>query len=201
MDTGYKTLTNLVSTGNFEDCTVSRLNTSDSQRARLNWNNSSSAFVANNFSLGVPDDAVIEGIEVLIQRRSTRTDGNVRVDARLSWNNGSSYTSYINGSSYNLTSDANQIIGGSTELWGRSWTSDELKNANFRLGVRGVSGFPTVLEINYIAVKVYYSTSGGKVYIKQSGVFGEKPILIKSGGTFVEKPVNIKVGGTFQESS
>lgn len=156
-DTGYKNPVTVESTGSWTNCTVANLNSSNNVRAALSWANSPSSFVLSDFDFQLPDNIDILGIEVLIERRTSNGSYAVRLDAELSYNNGSNWTTKKNGSNYSSTTDGNQIHGGAADLWGRSWSKSEFAVGTFQLRVTGNAiGTFGDSQVDLVQVKVYY---------------------------------------------
>jgi len=80
-----------------------------------------------------------------------------KVNIELSWDGGNTYTTTgFNNSWYcQKTGDTTRTYGNSTELWGRTWTIDELNNNNFtaRLNLTVKTLTP---QFDNIRIKVYY---------------------------------------------
>ena len=57
------------------------------------------------------------------------------------------------------TRQATTIPGGATDLWGRSWTTDQLSAANFRIRIRMLSDNASRdFFLDWIPITVYYSS-------------------------------------------
>jgi len=109
----------------------------------------------------IPAGATILGIEVQVEGYKTSDRD---ADISLSWNGGTSYTS---GSDTGLKttnmpvgsgSEAVQIYGGSSDIWGRtSWAPGEFTNANFRVKLDTISATTNqYLYVDQVQVEVYY---------------------------------------------
>ncbi|UCC20355.1 MAG: DUF2341 domain-containing protein [Promethearchaeota archaeon] len=106
-----------------------------------------------NFNLNVPNGATINGIHLEIEGVAST---NVGADVAISWNGGIDYTSEIS-RSWGFT-EQNQTYGGSSEDWGRTWSSDDFKNKNLRVRLRrNAQSAGTILYIDCIKIKVYFS--------------------------------------------
>lgn len=100
----------------------------------------------------------IDGIEASIELHSQSADLHY-LACYLSWDAGTSWTGY---KWFSPSSDTDVIItgGGATDDWGRTWSEDNLSNANFKIRCDdgGVAGYPNyVLSTDHIQVKVYYT--------------------------------------------
>ena len=119
---------------------------------------------ATNFGFSIPSGATINGIKVEIERHangdsSTRwvkdwkvyllKNGNVvgdnKADTSTKW----------------PTSDAYKSYGGSSDLWGTTWTPSDINNANFGvvLAVQMGTGIfpPSTAYVDHIRITVYYT--------------------------------------------
>jgi hypothetical protein len=124
------------------------------------------------FTFGVPSNNQITGIEVKLEGSGTTAAGSIEV--ALSWNNGSSITSYKTTGTLTAT-DAIYTLGGPGDTWGRSWTPDETADGTFTIEVRSQPSGNTV-QIDAIRVRVYHQSTGGggggggMVYVPRGGI-------------------------------
>ena len=76
---------------------------------------------------------------------------------RLSYDGGTTWTSYINTASSSWTTTiSDHIAGGQTNKWGRDWTRDEIVN-NLRVQANWIGS--TSGRLTYLPVKIYYTES------------------------------------------
>ncbi|MGE3986228.1 MAG: S8 family serine peptidase, partial [Dehalococcoidia bacterium] len=90
--------------------------------------------VFSNFTANVNSGAAINGIEVRLDGWAESTSSSPRFCVQLSWNGGSSWTTAKQTSTL-TTTEATYILGAANDTWGRTWSSSELSNANFRVRV------------------------------------------------------------------
>src|SRR3990167_9438048 len=168
-DTGFKVTGTVEAAGLWGNFTTTRLNTSDNSRTGLDDGEENSYGQCSDYTFGIPAGATINGIEVLIEARTTNTffGGNSTMTCALSWNDGTSWTS--NKTATVGQGDANYTLGGSADTWGRTWDDDEFANGTFRLRV-SASAIPSleILQIDYLAIKVYYTEAAGDKTISVS---------------------------------
>lgn len=85
------------------------------------------------FSFTFPDSnqIIINGIEVCFDAFNSKAGGQT-IEVKLSWNQGSSWTSskYTDGIGL-VDDDGYHCVGGSSDTWGRTWTAQELSSSNF----------------------------------------------------------------------
>ena len=110
----------------------------------------------SHFAFGIGSGATISGIIVSVDAYGNPASSDM--SAKLSWNNGTSWTSTK--THYNLpVSDTDTYFefGGTTDDWGHTWTSSQMSDTSFSL-------FLTVIDsdlsfIDHVRIKVYYSTN------------------------------------------
>lgn len=114
----------------------------------------------------IPAGSTINGVSVNIEAKSSANNG-CRVGVALSWNDGSSYTSYKYATLG--TSDQSSLLGGSADDWGRTWSITDFTNTNFVLKIQDndprTNGQNSDNEctnnattsVDYLDVKVYYT--------------------------------------------
>ena len=140
-------------------------NTRFSSGAVLNTLNEEYDYIGGNFDLSaLPDGATINGITVTMERR--RNGGTAVISdehLRLSLN-GSTFVGDDKGTGAPWsTSDEQVVYGGPTDLWGRAWTTAELKGASF--GVFNApkvttAGTATAAEWDWLQISIRYGESG-----------------------------------------
>ncbi len=136
-----------------------------------------------NYGFSVPAGATIEGIEVRLDWRLDGSGGTNEIRVDLSWDGGTSWTSYQSDAS-EPTSWTTVVLGGTADLWGRSWTYDEFNNANFRVRVHCYSDpvDQRAFYLDWVPVRVTYSAGvPGQVAVEK----GVTPQLSESPGQVV----------------
>lgn len=58
------------------------------------------------------------------------------------------------------TSDAVHLLGGASDIWGRSWVPSEFNSGSFRVRVTGNPSSNTV-RLDALQVRVYHQATGG----------------------------------------
>ena len=107
-----------------------------------------------NYGLGVPAGATVSGIEVRLDARADATGGAPQMCVQLSWDGGGTWTAPKKTPTL-TTSLAAYILGGPADTWGRTWTSNQLSDANFRVRVIDVaSSTARDFSLDWIAVRV-----------------------------------------------
>jgi hypothetical protein len=87
-----------------------------------------------DYNLGIPDCAIIHGIEVRLDWWLADTTGTNTMSVELSWDGGTNWTTAKTDSTATLA-EHTAILSGSTDKWGHDWTATELNNVNFRVRV------------------------------------------------------------------
>ena len=115
----------------------------------------------DNKTLSIPSGATIDGIEVILDTADNGGNGENNTGAWIKVNNGSS------DSSAKLTTAGNawdtnfsdgtdiRIAGGTTDLWGLSWTPSTAEGISVIMGWTSTAG--SAFYSNYVKVKVYYT--------------------------------------------
>lgn len=115
------------------------------------------------FGLSVPAGVTIDGIEVSVEAKRVSTFADdFTINVQLSWNGGSSWTD-AKQNTWTTTTDTYKSYGGSSDTWGRGWSSDDFSDVNFvayfYLSAGDTTGFAH--EVDHIRIKVYYTESQG----------------------------------------
>lgn len=115
--------------------------------------------LTSSYGFSIPTGATIDGIVVEVEQQQ----GTATVAQEL----GVKLIHYISGLSSNKatgatlpSSDGYVTYGSSSDLWGKTWTPDEINHSDFGaiFSVTAPSGAPTV---DHIRITVYYTASGG----------------------------------------
>jgi hypothetical protein len=113
-----------------------------------------------DFGFAIPGGSAITGIEVRLDARADSTSGTPRMCVQLSWDSGVSWTA-AKATGTLGTSMATFTLGGANELWGRTWTAENLTNASFRLRVISVSSSTSRdFFLDWVAVRPHVAASG-----------------------------------------
>jgi hypothetical protein len=109
---------------------------------------------ANNFNLAVPASAIIDGIEVAIEKRSLA--GTV-LDSRVRIIKGGviGSTERADGATW-PTTDTVVVYGGLGDLWGETWTAADVNAPSFGVAVSATDSLDTA-AIDHITITVHYS--------------------------------------------
>jgi hypothetical protein len=109
-----------------------------------------------NYNFNIPAAAVIKGIQVRLDARADAKSGSPKICVQLSWDGGTTWTTAKSTTTLSTT-EATYTLGGIADTWGRTWTSGDLSNANFRIRVIDVaSNTSRDFFLDYMAVNVTY---------------------------------------------
>jgi len=116
---------------------------------------------ATNFGFSIPTGATIDGIEVEIERRATG-DQLVKDDSLYIVKSDGNYGSSNKADTVNLwpTTDTYKTYGSPSDLWGETWTAEDINSSNFGVGISAHCYFVdygSKAEIDHIRITVYYS--------------------------------------------
>jgi polyhydroxybutyrate depolymerase len=86
----------------------------------------------SNYNLTIPTNCNVRGIEVRLDWRLDSTSGTNSMSAQLSSDEGVTWTA-LKTDTRETTAEHSGVLGSVTDTWGRSWTTEQLNNTNFRL--------------------------------------------------------------------
>jgi carboxypeptidase T len=110
-----------------------------------------------NYSFSIPSGATITGIEVRTDGWVDSPSGSPKFCVQLSWNGGTSWTTAKSTSTL-TTSEATYLLGGLADTWGRTWSSSDFANENFRVRITNVaSNTSRDFSLDWISVQVRYT--------------------------------------------
>ncbi len=112
------------------------------------------------YSFGLPNSAVIQGIEVRLDARVNSTANSPMMCVQLSWDGGATWTAPQTTPTLSTTT-ATYLVGGAANSWGRSWSGADFSNTNFRVRVIDVAAAITsTFSLDFLAVRITYQGSG-----------------------------------------
>ena len=113
--------------------------------------------VFSNYGFNIPAGSTIQGIEVKLNSRVDSTSGSPRFCVQLSWNGGASWTSPVTSATLSINETV-YTVGGVTNNWGRTWSSGEFSDANFRVRlVMVASNTSRDFSLDWVGVQVRHS--------------------------------------------
>lgn len=106
----------------------------------------------------IPDNAIINGIEVALFDTHTAKNSVSYANISLSWDNMSSWTIPKTSTQINETEfpGGDYTLGGENDTWGRSWTADEIKNY-FWVEWKTVGPDAGKVYTDWLPLTIYYS--------------------------------------------
>jgi hypothetical protein len=112
----------------------------------------------STFGFNIPAGDTITGIIIKLIASGSTAAGSVGTE--LSWNGGSATTTSSFVTSTLTTTGTLYQLGGPAALWGRSWSSTDFSDANFRLRLIANPSGNTV-KVDAIQVRVVHQATGG----------------------------------------
>jgi hypothetical protein len=110
----------------------------------------------------------------------------------LSWNNGTSWTAMKTGPNL-TTTERSDTFGSASDTWGRTWSTNELTNANLRVRIVSVSSSTSRdFFLDWLPVRVWYSGGGGVTNTPVT----PSSTPVTPGPTFTPTPTNTSGGPT-----
>jgi len=122
------------------------------------WNVITSEYLkATNFGFSIPAGATIKGIVVEIEESETETVTEDRV--RIVKSDDSIGTTERSAGAELPTTDTYITYGSSSDLWGETWTSEDINNSNFGVVFAvAFTGYKTrTAKVDHIRITVYYT--------------------------------------------
>lgn len=109
------------------------------------------------YTFAVPQNATILGIEVRLDAKVDSTAGLPKMCVQLSSDGGATWTPVYRTTPTLSQSEQTYILGGATDLWGRTWLPTDFYSANFRIRIVNVTtSLGPDFWLDWAAVKVYY---------------------------------------------
>lgn len=143
------------STNPYNNSVTNPTNVYTSDNARATFNSTDDIADYGGFSITIPTGSTITGIEVGIEGYNSN---NRQLEAvSLSWNNGTNFTTAKSISNFptGVNNEDYRTLGSSSDDWGRTWTTAELANTNFRVRLDATYSNGN-LFIDHVRVNVYY---------------------------------------------
>lgn len=119
--------------------------------------------VYRDYGFNIPAGSTIQGIEVRLDWWLDNTAGTNRILVYLSWDSGNSWTAYrIAGTERTSDGNPTDIVGGSADTWGRTWSVSDFSNSNFRVRLElDTDNSQRDFRIDWVPVRVTYLSPGG----------------------------------------
>ena len=159
----------------------------DTNYATVSVNSNNSNYLqATNYGFTIPASAVINGIEVIINRKTSSTSGRVTNDNYVSLlkagavlgNNKATTTGFT-------TSFVTATYGNSTDKWGLTWTAADINAANFGAVLSVTANNNVIVSIDYIQIKVYFTPAPTiSSFTATSACAGSTPSIVITGNHF-----------------
>lgn len=109
-----------------------------------------------NYGISLPAGATIQGIEVQLNAKVDSTTGAPKICAQLSWNGGVTWTTAKSTATLS-TSELAYVLGGASDIWGRTWSVGEFSDTNFRVRLINVaSSTSRDFSLDWVGVRVRY---------------------------------------------
>ncbi|MFZ2049017.1 MAG: hypothetical protein WAV25_01845, partial [Minisyncoccia bacterium] len=112
---------------------------------------------ATNYGFAIPNDAVINGILVEVERKMSGPTPNITDnEIKIVKSDGSIGTTNKSTGALWTTTDTYVPYGGSSDLWGETWTPADINNANFGAVLSVITTLRTA-NVDHIRITVYYT--------------------------------------------
>lgn len=127
--------------------------------AALTAGQTTQRLLATGFNFNIPSDATIVGITAEVERSASL--GSHIIDQSIILLKNLSFVGNNSGSgSFWPTTDAYATYGGSSDLWGTTWTPQEVNASGFGLLVRAACGTAATAMVDHVRMTITYSLTG-----------------------------------------
>jgi hypothetical protein len=117
----------------------------------------------NTFGFAIPVDATIDGFEVTIKRQMLIDNSGSPRDASVTLVNGAGPgDNKASGATWGIVTGT-VVYGGSTDLWGTTWTAADVNDAAFGVDFQtqcDAAAGGRAFSVDYIYVSVWYTEAG-----------------------------------------
>ena len=113
----------------------------------------SAVLLATGFGFAVPTGSVIRGVEAWVERDASSTGSLSDNEVHLLKAGAQVGSNVASGTMY-TTSDVTQSYGDTNDLWGTTWTAEEINASNFGLRFRVDSDTPVAITANVDAITI-----------------------------------------------
>ncbi|SHK54526.1 beta strand repeat-containing protein [Epilithonimonas mollis] len=125
-------------------------------------------------TITIPAGLPVMGISISVERNGTASSIKDNV-IQLLKNNVAVGSNKANTGIFWPSTDGNIIYGGSTDLWGTSWSASDFTNTKLRIQAINTAGATATAAIDYVSFTVYYGAFGddqSSVSFTISGISG-----------------------------
>jgi len=114
-----------------------------------------------NYGFSIPAGSTINGVEVRLDAKVDSVGNETpAICVQLSTDGGTTWTTTKQTPTL-TTASATYLLGGATDLWGRTWATTDFADANFRVRLITIAfSSQRTFSLDWAPVKVYYTSSG-----------------------------------------
>jgi hypothetical protein len=126
---------------------------------------------ATNFGFAIPTGATINGVTVVINRKSSYNSTFYTTDRIVSLVKNNSVSGDNNADTVSKwpTSDGNASYGGASSLWGNTFSAEDINLETFGVVLQATMFRPSkgsvYAYVDFISITVTYSEGGGTTYV------------------------------------
>jgi len=143
---------------------------------------------ASNFGFSIPTGVTITGIKVDVEKDDF-ANGGLDNAVRIIKSGTIGSTDKSNAVLW-PASDAYVSYGGSTELWGETWTAEDINLATFGFAISAKTTAGSFAHIDHIRITVYYTTAGTTKEVLTH------TYVIEGDGDYVDTGQKVSIGST-----
>jgi hypothetical protein len=164
---------------------------SNNQRASANVpaNGVTANLDATNFGFSIPANATITGIRATIEKSASNSSGVDDDDVYLLKAGAPSGNDKASGTDWD-NSDEDFTYGGSTDLWGTTWTPAQVNASNFGVRLRADSDTSSsrTAYVDHIELRVYYTLPPATSIGIESPLANVQQVAVGGGCTYGTQP-------------
>lgn len=134
----------------------------------VSTSNKSHYLKATNFGFSIPSGATINGITVTVNLMSLVSPAPVKDNIVKIMKGGSYVGTDLKSATTWPSSFTSRTYGGSSNLWGTTWTDTDINASNFGFGISVLSASFKAQgkgRVDYITITIDYTASGGGSFI------------------------------------
>lgn len=110
-----------------------------------------------NYGFSIPAGSTVNGIEVRLDAWADSATGSPFMCVELSWDGGTTWTAAKNTTTLG-TAQATFTLGTTSDTWGRTWSTGDFSNTNFRVRITNVaSNNARDFRLDWMPVQVTYT--------------------------------------------
>lgn len=123
---------------------------------------------AKTFNFAIPTGATIDGIVVNIGRKADTASAVKDYRVYIAKADGTfGTTNKADTSTFYGTSESEATYGSSTDLWGETWTAEDINDADFGAALSTTDTYfdGSTISVDYFTITIYYTEGAGPTFL------------------------------------